>query len=50
MGKMRKLKSYGEFAVNENLLVKDDFLKAELRKLADTEENSQRVSAQSLQK
>jgi hypothetical protein len=44
MGKMRKLKSYGEFAVNENLLVKDDFLKAELRKLADTEENSQRVS------
>ena len=30
--------------MNENLLLKDDFLKAELRKLADTDENSQRVS------
>ena len=44
MRKMRNLKSYSEFAINENLLVKDDFLKAELRKLADNEENSQRVS------
>jgi hypothetical protein len=44
MGKMTRLKSYSEFSVNENLLLKDDFLKAELRKLADTDENSQRVS------
>ena len=38
------MKSYSEFSVNENLLLKDDFLKAELKKLADTDENSQRVS------
>jgi hypothetical protein len=44
MGKMTRLKSYSEFSVNENLLLKDDFLKAELKKLADTDENSQRVS------
>ena len=44
MGKMTRLKSYSEFSVNENLLLKDDFLKAELSKLAGTEENTQRVS------
>ena len=30
--------------MNENLLLKDDYLKTELRKLAGTEENTQRVS------
>jgi len=44
MGKMTRLKSYSEFSVNENLLLKDDYLKTELRKLAGTEENTQRVS------